>query len=141
MNPRNTKLENLPQIPEGTEDVVVAKADSGASQHYFREKDSICLSDITTESGPPITLPNGESIESRKVGTLPIEGLSKKTTKMRILPGLTSASLISLGQLADGGCKIGIYEERLNVTKDKKNILVGLRNKEDGLYDIPIPTN
>ena len=32
-------------------------------------------------------------------------------------------------------------EERLNVTKDKRSILVGLRNREDGLYDIPIPTN
>ena len=91
MNPPYTKLENLPQIPEGTKGVIVAKADSDASQHYFREKDSVCLNNIIAESGPTITLPDGGSMESRKVGTLPIEGLSEKTTKTRILPSLKSA--------------------------------------------------
>ena len=112
MNPPYTKLENLPQIPEGTKDVIVAKADSGASQHYFREKDSVCLNNIIAESGPTITLPDGGSLESKEVGNLPIEGLSKKTKKIRILPDLKSASLISLGQHCDDNCTVVLTQKK-----------------------------
>ena len=124
----------------GEKDEIIAKADSGASQHYFRPEDSVCLRKIHTDIGPPVTLPLGDSVNSNQAGHLPINGLPNHATKTRIIQGLKSASLISLGQLTDGGCMVELNSEKLNVTRHGKTILKGVRNKKDLLYNIPIST-
>ena len=55
-----------------------------------------------------------------------------------ILPNLRSASLISMGQLCDDGCEILFNGQRLIVIKNEKNVLQGMRNRRDNLWDIPI---
>ena len=55
-----------------------------------------------------------------------------------ILPGLKSASLISIGQLCDDDCDVLLNKTKLVAIKDNKIILKGTRNYSDGLWDIPI---
>ena len=54
------------------------------------------------------------------------------------MPGLKSASLISLGQLTDDGCDVRMNDKKLKVTKEKETIMTGHRNFTDGLYDVHI---
>ena len=105
----------------------------------MKKEDQTCLEKIRMERGPAVVLPDGSKITSTKVGLLPIsDSISEKGRKARIVPGLKSASLISLGQLADDGCDVRINDKRLKVTKEKETIMTGHRNYTDGLYDVHI---
>ena len=55
-----------------------------------------------------------------------------------ILPGLKSASLISIGQLCDDDCDVYLNNKILLAVKDNEVIMEGKRNLNDGLWDIPI---
>ena len=66
----------------------IAKGDSGASQHYWREHDVDVLDTIHEEPGPPVTLPNSSTINDNKVGYVPLGAhVSKRGKKARILRG------------------------------------------------------
>ena len=52
--------------------VVMAKRDSAASHHYWRDQDSHILSNIRPSRRPSALLPNGDKISSTKAGTLPL---------------------------------------------------------------------
>ena len=56
-----------------------------------------------------------------------------------VLPKLTSANLISIGQLCDDGCSIILDKTNMVAIKNNTIILKGKRNKLDELWDIPIP--
>ena len=84
-------------------------------------------------------MPNSSVLNDDRVGELPLSNdLSTAAKKTRILSGLKSATLVSLGQLADDGCTTTITTPELVVKKKGKIILRGKRNYHDGLYDIPI---
>ena len=55
-----------------------------------------------------------------------------------ILPGLKSASLISIGQLCDDNCDVFLNKHTLLEVKDEEVILEGTRNQADGLWDITV---
>ena len=79
------------------------------------------------------------AISSNKQGELPISNhLSTKGKTAIVLPDLTSSSLISLGQLCDDGCNVNLDKHKLSVYKEENLIMEGVRNKTDGLWDIPI---
>jgi len=121
------------------EEVVYAKADSGASDHYIRKQDSDILSNLRPITSKPITIPNGSTIRATQSGMLPFAAeLSEYARRAKILPELKSASLVSLGKLCDDGCDIHLNASRMQVFKNARLILEGLRNNDDGLYDIPI---
>ena len=63
------EILRLPQIPKGCEDIAIAKADSGASYHYFRPEDTGCLEKEHVEIGPPVTLPDGEAHHQKEQHT------------------------------------------------------------------------
>ena len=115
---------------------VVAKADSGASKHYFRPQDINVLDNIIDEDGPTVALPDNTTLHATKAGTLPITGVSTLAKKVHIIPKLSSSSLISMGQLCDDDCDVHLRKEDMDVKKDNKVIIRGLRNKFDGLWDI-----
>ena len=95
-----------------------AKADSGASTHFWRPKDKRALNNIHTEQGPPVKMPNATTLNDDQVGFVPLsKHLFKAATKTRILSGLESASLISLLQLADDGCTTTITAPESTVKK------------------------
>ena len=118
---------------------LIAKGDSAATSHYWRNEDTACLKNIRNVQGPSVTLPNNVAIASNRQGQLSLNSkLSLSAQKATILPNLKSSSLISLGQLCDDDCEILLNKKRLYVVKDKDVILQGHRNYDDGLWDIPL---
>ena len=117
----------------------MAKGDSGASSHYWRDKDRTCLTNIISAPGPTVTLPNNTKIKSSEKGKLPLHSnFSSKATTTAILPGLQSSSLISLGQLCDDNCEVLLNKDSLFVVKNNELLMEGFRNQEDKLWDIPV---
>ena len=89
--------------------------------------------------GPKVLLPNNDKITVTSQGLLPLSiDLSSRDRNIMILPGLKSASLISIKQLCGDGCSVLLNEHTLIEVKSKKIILEGERNYSDGLWDIPI---
>ena len=114
-----------------TKPFCIAKGDSAASNHYWTIADMDVLETIHEEDGPPVTLPNSTTINDNTVGHLPFSStLTSQGTKTRVLSDLTSANLISLGQLADDGCDIHLDKDSLRVDKHGETILTGTRNKQ-----------
>jgi hypothetical protein len=84
-------------------------------------------------------LPNKQKIQVTSQGILPLSPLlSTRATKAMILPGLKSASLISIRQLYDDNCAVLLNKTKLIAVKNKQIILQGSRNFTDGLWDIPV---
>ena len=124
---------------EQSTNIIYAKGDSAASHHYWREEDKKVLDKIEPHAGPSILLPNNSTISVTSQGQLPLsESLSTQAKNAMILPGLKSASLISIGQLCDDGCNVLLNNKKLYAIKDKTLVLEGDRNYSDGLWDIPI---
>ena len=120
--------------------VVVAKEDSAASGHYWREEDIYCLQNVIDQKGPDVTLLDSSQINAAQQGKLPlISSLSKEATTLVVLPSLKISSLISLGQLYDDSFRVIFDKRKLYVEKDAKLVLEGLRNLTVALFDIPIP--
>ena len=116
--------------------ICIAKADSGATNHYFRPNDSSTLEHVSPANGPQIMLPNNMSLTATNVGLLPIKHLTPKGRRAHIIPGLESASLLSMGQLCDDGCEVRLRKTDMDVRKGEQTILHGVRNHTDGLWDI-----
>ena len=73
--------------------------------------------------------------------------MSIKAQTAAVLLDLKRASLISLGQICDDDCTIVLNKQKLitlksdkiSISVDSSNIIMtGRRNKNDGMYDIPI---
>ena len=118
---------------------IIAKADSGATSNYWREKDKSILHNLSVFEGPTVTLPDNSQLQSKEEGEIPLSPLlSTAAKKASVIPGLKSASLISLGQIVDDGCTILLDEKTLLAFKNKQLVMQGNRNNKDGLWDIPI---
>ncbi len=48
--------------------MVIAKGDSGATSHYWRDIDRACLKNIEASPGPTVTLPNNTKTSSSEQG-------------------------------------------------------------------------
>ena len=57
-------LLNTSIVPSFKKSYVTAKADSGATKHYFRPQDKICMDNITPQQAPTVFLPNMEEIHT-----------------------------------------------------------------------------
>ena len=133
---KNTLLSS---VASPKQRIVYAKADSAASDNYFREEDANILYNISQATSRPITLPNDATITATKKGIIPLAPeLSNEGKLAKILPGLKTASLISVGKLCDDGCEVKFNDKIMIAEKNDKIILTGYRNRRDGLYDIPI---
>ena len=63
--------------------ICIAKADSGASNHFWKAADATALVNRHIEEGPPVKLPNSTTINDNKVGYLPSQDtLSTKGKKL-----------------------------------------------------------
>ena len=119
--------------------VVIAKGDSAASKHFIQSQDKHCLTHIRPHVGPPVQLPDSNVISTSEQGCLPLSPeLSSDAKTGTVLPQLASSSLISLGQLCDDGCRVILNDKTLEAYKNQKLVLAGIRNRTDGLWDIPV---
>ena len=72
--------------------VVIAKGDSTASGHYWREEDSDCLQNVIDKKGPGVTLPDSSQINATQQDNVPLtSSLSKEASTAVILPSLKSS--------------------------------------------------
>ena len=100
---------------------IKSKADSGASNHYWRPQDVNELSNIkSTTTGPKVKLLNNEIIQANKTGiiNLPTTKLSTKGVTAHVLPNIQNASLISLGQYAYDNCITVLEDRKINIYKN-----------------------
>ena len=117
----------------------MVNGDSAASHHYWREEDASLLSNVMTKKGPSVQLPNNTTIAATKQGQLPLsKHISSTGSSAMVLLGLKSSSLMSLGQLYNDRCIIGLNSKRLVGVKNNNIVPKGTRNLEDGLWDIPL---
>ena len=116
------------------------KADSGATRTYIKPEHSSYIQDVKSLiNGPEAILPDGSTIQASQQGNITFQHNVKLPSL--IYPKLTSESLLSIGQLCDQGCIAKFSEKALHVFKNGELILSGQRNKVDGLWDVPFPTN
>jgi hypothetical protein len=122
---------------------VIAKADTGATAHYFKPEDSNILDNLKfTEQGPQVRLPNNAIIKADQVGNLPHMNLPLAATETHTFKDLKSASLISIGQLCDVGCQAVFQKQDLKIYDAKKQLVItGTRNLQDGLWDIRLASH
>ena len=91
----NLSLSLVPQVSNNTP-TVIAKADSGASRHYFRKCDQHVLTNLNEDITTSVQLPNNATINSTTSGTLPITDVKNESRLTHVFDDLRSASLISL---------------------------------------------
>lgn len=128
-----------PNPPPKPHNAIIAKADSGASQHYFRAQDANALQHKIPTKGPTVYLPDMSQISAHSKGELPLKAISSSAKTAHVFKDLKTSSLISLGQLCDDDCSILLNKHSLHVFKNLQHILHGVRNQKDGLWDITIP--
>ena len=120
---------------------MILKADTGASAHYIKNDDKSFLLNVQPSLHPKqVQLPDETIIESTHDATLPINGISNFAKEATIFPDLTSASLLSIGQLCNDDCTAIFTKQNMKVIKNEKVILHGTRNLSDGLWDVPLHT-
>ena len=85
-------------------------------------------------------LPDSTHVQATHSGLLPLyHSLSKTAKTAHVLDEMTNSLLNSIGQLCDDDCVAILDKRRLQVFKNSKCILMGPRNKTDGLWDIVLP--
>ncbi len=133
-----TSVVHSQHNPYAHNSALVAKGDSGATQHYLCQDHKIILDqDQKTKHGPSVLLPNDDVITATDTGHLNLhQDLSLRAQKAHIFSHLGTL-LLSLGQLADDGCIVMLDKAKLHVFKNYKLLLTGTRNLRDGLWDIP----
>lgn len=114
--------------------------DSGASGNYLDEAaERHCIDIQPTDTGPSVQVANGETIEPTKRAIIPLASeFSTKAKVGHIFEGLKSGSLISLGQLCDDDCVALFTKYDVKIYKEGKVIIVGKRNANNGLWNIPL---
>ena len=117
--------------------LVCAKLDSGASKNYFKPTDQHVLQNVhKIQHGPTVTFPNNATSKPTHNGNLPLQHVSSRGSSSYILPGLTNANLVSVGQLCDDDCQVLFTKQQAIVSKNNKLVTIGTRNHQDGLWDI-----
>ena len=117
---------------------IKCKVDSGATCTYIREEDKNILNNITKEvKQRAVILPNNTSVKIKENGILNTKAnITNKGKKASIVPGLKSASLLSVGTLCDDECRVNFDKEKVQVIKNEEVILEGNRCVDDGLWEI-----
>jgi hypothetical protein len=120
---------------------IIAKADSGVSNHYFKEQDAKAITNLRpTPWGPSVVLPDSTTIQATYSSQLLLHpNLSKNATTAHVLGSIPNSSLVSLGQLCGDNCVAVLDKAKLQVFKNTVCILQGKHNIQDGVWDIHIP--
>lgn len=120
----------------------MAAVDSGASRHYFRLSDAVTLTNLQDQANPEtVRFPNGDTIQSIKVGHLALPQLTKHGTRVHIFQNkdLSEFSLLAIGQLCDDGCIAHYDRQRVWVTDHTGTpIIEGSRDHATGLYMVDL---
>ena len=121
-----------------------AIADTGTTGHYLA-LDAPCLINVQPTTQPVrVSLPDDSIITSTHTADLEIlQMLPPQARKGDLFPALKNTSLISIGMLADAGCKTTFDKDYCIVKHNNKEILRGNRCPYTKLWQISLksPTN
>jgi hypothetical protein len=83
-----------------------------------------------------VTLPGGASIKSSHTCDLILPQLPDTAKKAQVIPGLSTSSLLSVGQLVETDCSVTFDKTKVQILHKKAKILEGQRNLRNGLWKI-----
>ena len=112
-------------------------ADTGCTGHYVTT-DAPLTNVHPVSPGLSVHLPDGSTIVSTHVGTLPF-ALPPDACVAHIFPTLTSGSLVSIGLLCDHGCTATFTAHDVTITHQGQPILTGLRSPTTRLWSLALP--
>ena len=120
-------------------DTVVAN--NGCTSHCFKP-DTPCDDKQPVCDGLRVSLPNGTLIWATHTGLLPVyiplPPISNYARHFSFFPGLTSKSLISIGQFFDDGYSAIFTAHTVCLVKDVSYAVVGHHNRSNGLWYIAL---
>jgi hypothetical protein len=85
-----------------------------------------------------VNMHNGTTIQSSHTSELPISEFPPEAIRAHILPGLVHNSLISVGQLCDSGCNVIFTRDNVEVNKDRKLVMSGVRDQQSRLWRVDL---
>jgi hypothetical protein len=111
--------------------------DSGCTEHFLIAN-AHCKNKVLAQTPLEVHLPNGATIASKYTAALDLPSLPNAAKQAHILPGLAHHSLLSVGQMCDSGCDVTCTSNKVAVTHGATKILNGQRDKESGLWRVPL---
>jgi hypothetical protein len=113
-----------------------ALLDSCCTSHFL-----IANAILLTETPLEVRLPNGATIASTHTATLDLPSLPHAAKQYHILPGLAQHSFLSVGQMCYSGFAVIFTATKVEVTNGAVTILSGQRDKESGMWRVPLGNN
>lgn len=83
-------------------------------------------------------MPNGTKLTSDNHVTINVKNIAPNALIAHLFPGLTSHSLLSIGQLCNAGCRAIFDTNSVKISYEDETILAGDRNHQTGLWMIPV---
>ena len=135
-NRTKDKLNNTYQpiksnnIHSPSKNIETAVMDSGASDSYHMPSQTKCLTKIKSAPNIRIKLPDSSIVNSNTKGELPIsKQFTNKARTTRIVPKLTSTSVISTGNVCDDKSTAIFNSGKVYVAKNNELIMEGFQNQ------------
>jgi hypothetical protein len=97
-----------------------------------------CKNNVLTQTPLEVRLPNGATIASTHTATLDLPSFPNAVRQAHILPVLAHHSLLSVGKVCHSGCAVKFTANKVAVTHGAATILIGQRDKESGLWCVPL---
>jgi hypothetical protein len=88
-----------------------------------------------------VTLPDGASIKLSHTCDLILPQLLDTAKKAHVIPGLSTSSLFSVGQLVDADCSVTFDRTKVHVLHNQANFLEGQRDLRNGLWTVNLQDN
>jgi hypothetical protein len=85
-----------------------------------------------------VNMPNGATVQSSHTSELILSALPPETRRAHILPGLVHNSLISVRKLCDSGCDVTFTQEKVEVNKNGKSVMSGVRDQKSRLWRVAL---
>jgi hypothetical protein len=83
-------------------------------------------------------MPNGTTIQSSHTSELILSAFPPGARRAHILPGLVHNSLISVGQLCNSRCNVTFTQEKVEVNKNGKYVMSGVRDQKSQLWQVSL---
>jgi hypothetical protein len=114
-----------------------ALLDSGCTAHLFISN-AHCKKKLLTQSPLEVCLTNGAIIASTHTANFDLPSFPSESRQAHILHGLAHHPLLYVGKMCDSGCAITFTANKVSVTNGAATILTGQRDKDSGLWRVPL---
>jgi hypothetical protein len=113
-----------------------AIVDSGCTGHFLLVN-APCLNKVKSQNPLTVRLPNGATMESSHTAALNITQLNKAASIAHISPGMENHSLLSVGQLCNGGYTVTFKNASVTICNSQEiKFLKGAGDLDTGIWCI-----